>query len=62
MTSHELARQLLNGPDLPIVVPKVKEYSEDEEDCCAEPNVRPCEGRDESDLPSEMLVISYLRT
>ena len=31
MTAHELARKLLNGPNLLIVTPKVKEYATDDE-------------------------------
>lgn len=31
MTSHELARQLLEGPDLPIGMPAVKEWDDDDE-------------------------------
>lgn len=59
MTAHELAKKLLDGPDLPIVVPKVKEYSDEDEDSCATPTVSNHEGRDPNDEPIEVLVISY---
>ena len=29
MTAHEFAMHLLEGPDLPVVVPKVREYCEE---------------------------------
>jgi hypothetical protein len=44
MTAHAFARQLLAGPDLPIFVPKVVEYSDDDEDCVADPLVTEEEG------------------
>lgn len=28
-TAHQLAKELLAGPDLPIVTPKIEEYSPD---------------------------------
>ena len=28
-TAHQFARELLSGPDLPVVVPKVVEYDEE---------------------------------
>ena len=60
MTSHQFAKELLAGPDLFIMVPKVKEYSDNEEDCCAVPSVSKQEGHNNiTDQPCEVLVISY---
>ena len=60
MTSHQFAKLLLEQPDMPILVPKVKEYSDDEDDCCAAPSVWKNVGySNETDSPVDVLVISY---
>ena len=60
MTSHQFAKELLAGPDLFIMVPKVKKYSDNEDDCCAFPSVSKQEGHNNiTDQPCEVLVISY---
>ena len=56
MTSHEFANQLLTGPDLPIFVPKIKEY-DDDGNCFVEPVVAPITADDEHDRPHEILLI-----
>jgi hypothetical protein len=45
MTAHDFARQLLSGPDLPILVPKVREYDDDEDNCCADPFIVEDDGK-----------------
>lgn len=53
ITAHAFARKLLQGPDLPILVPKMKEYSDDDEDCCADPVASEHEGRTADDVPCQ---------
>ncbi len=58
ITAHQFATLLLQGPDLPILVPKVKEYDDDEENCCATPVVVQDEGwNTEKDEPCQILII-----
>lgn len=60
MTSHQFAHKLLDGPDMPIIVPKVREYVDDEEDNCASPALSVIDGI-YKDEPAKLLLISYLR-
>lgn len=58
MTAHEFARQLLAGPDLPIVIQKVEKYSEDDENCSTTPIVVEEEGYNNVDeCPCRVLLI-----
>lgn len=61
MTSHAFARQLLAGPDLEIMTPKVRAYSNDEDNYCSAELVvteEPGENRI-SGSPVRILVIGY---
>lgn len=59
MRSHDFAMKLLEGPDLPILIPKVIEW-DDSDDCCAHPVVTKEEGRiTATDEPCDVLIISY---
>lgn len=58
MTAHEFARKLLDGPDLPIVVPKVVEYSDNEEDNCRPSAVSETDGIDHTEQPMRILIIT----
>jgi hypothetical protein len=53
VTSHEFAQQLLAGPNLPILVPKVIEWN-DSEDCAADPVVAMERGQ-ERDSPDRIV-------
>jgi len=37
MTTHEFAKQLLDGPDIVILVPKCLEYDDNPDGSCANP-------------------------
>lgn len=56
VTAHEFARWLLEGPDLPIMVPKVIEY-DDSEDCCADPFVTTEKGQNSDGEEMDILLI-----
>lgn len=58
-TSHGFARQLLEGPDLPILIQKVIEW-DDSEDCCAIPVVSQTKGEETATGEEcDVLIISY---
>lgn len=39
MTTHEFAHQLLEGPNIPIVIPKVLQFATNEDDNLADPEI-----------------------
>lgn len=57
MTTHEFAKQLLAGPDLLVIVPKVIEYEDDPDDSWADPVIT-IEGPDLDDK-LKVAMISY---
>ena len=57
MTSHEFARQLLEGPDLPIITPKVKEYDDSGE--LMDPLFAQVDGVDDDGNPAPVLILDY---
>jgi hypothetical protein len=60
MTAHQFAKQLLEGPDLPIFVPAVVEY-DDSDESAKTPIVTKIRGeRTDNDEPCDLLMISYL--
>jgi hypothetical protein len=60
ISSHEFARQLLAGPDLPIVIPQVEEYKTDEQYVFEPPVVTEAKAWFGDDKPLfDILVISY---
>lgn len=58
MTTHELARQLLAGPDIGVAVPKVLEYDDDPDGSCADPVVSITDAH-ENGAPVKVAMISY---
>lgn len=61
-TSHQLANELLAGPNLPIVIPLPERHSPDGNDALAEPVITPRTGKntDDPDGPDvELLEIGY---
>lgn len=58
MTTHELAKQLLGGPDIGVVVPKVIEYDDDPDDSCADPVVSITDAY-ENGVQVKVAIISY---
>jgi hypothetical protein len=58
MTSHQFAKQLLEGPDLPILVPRVVEY-DDEQGGLETPIVTQDEALTEDEESRDVLIISY---
>lgn len=59
MTSHEFARQLLAGPDLPIVTPRVLMHDDEEDSCSMVPRVDEEQGEDAEGNPKRVLVLGY---
>lgn len=59
MTTHEFAKKLLDGPNIPIYVPKVVSY-DDSEECFEDPiiSITPGQSSDEGSL-QDVAVISY---
>ena len=58
MKAHDFARQLLRGPNLDIISPRVKEYElEEEKEGCA-PAVCEMDGLTCDDEPCRVLVIT----
>jgi len=57
-TAHQFARELLAGPDLPIVHPIVKEYDEGAEHS-GEPVASIEDGEDAEGNEIKLLVLSY---
>ncbi len=57
-TSHQFARELLDGPDLPIMAPVVLEYDHDVEEV-TEPVLSETDGRTLDGKHIPVLVISY---
>ena len=57
-TAHELAKELLAGPDLPIYTPRVATYDDTAEDLPA-PVVTETDGETWDGKPCTLLVISY---
>ena len=59
MTSHQFAKELLGGPDLPIFVPAVLEY-DDSDESARTPLITPIRGeRTDNDEQCNLLMISY---
>lgn len=59
MTSHELAKQLLAGPDLPIGIHAVKEWDDDDE-ALKTPIIEQVTGENsETEEPCQVLTIVY---
>lgn len=58
MTTHEFAKQLLELPELPIVVPRVVEYEDDPDDSIAEPKIAVVDGEDNG-APCKVALITY---
>lgn len=59
MTAHQLAKQLLEGPDLPIFVPAVVEYDDSDESARIPLVTKTRGGRTDTDEPCDLLMISY---
>ena len=57
-TSHQLARELLKGPDLPIYTPPVARY-DDSSEHLPEPIVCETDGETWDDKPCKLLFISH---
>lgn len=62
MTSHDFAQQLLTGPNLPIILPKVKEYDFDDEEQGEPPAVFERDGERFDGTPQRVLIISHAAT
>lgn len=57
-TAHQFARELLAGPDLPLVHPIVSEYADDAEHS-GEPVATEEDGEDGEGNPIKLLILSY---
>lgn len=58
MTTHELAKQLLDGPNIGVVVPRVIEYDDNPDDSCADPVISIIDAH-ENGVPVKVAMISY---